>query len=542
MKFKKCAKIIVALSLLFYPSIVYAASSVDGLDLNFALLMEVFVSIHMSVFVLLPLSKIFSLENSKKVFWTLFVIRIVILLFCDFFVSTFVAVIDFISVFVGAFIIVPIAWVISGKISRKKAMEFASLAEESKPSLELKCSKCGTVLSITDNYCINCGQMVDSKIDSSDNTVSHRVLKPSDFDSMYDLSDDGTLLEFIKRQMVKLGVEEPNKLVPVNVLKRKRIYNIIFSLLLCFYISLVFFHFPVVTYVAGGIVLFIFIKLTSKYNFMRYIMKQIKARPSEKISNIIMLEKESLTKDNTSIMFFVSLVVAIVIPLVIFAKPKIFYEKTDEGYGVRFYAFGLTNFKTAEIPMYHKNEKVVSLRGNTFSNMPFLESVILPDTIKEIRGQAFKNCRSLVSVNIPNELEYLGGGAFFNATKLKEIELPDTLTFLGGEAFYGATTLEYIKLSNNLTEIRGETFEYCESLKSIVIPDKVKRIGGHAFYGDTNLSEVIISDKSSLEEIGSSAFRRCDSLYNISIPSRTYVNERAFKESPTKITKVYSRY
>ncbi|UKI28520.1 MAG: zinc ribbon domain-containing protein [Clostridium sp.] len=127
----------------------------------------------------------------------------------------------FISVFVGAFIIVPIAWVISGKISRKKAMEFASLAEESKPSLELKCSKCGTVLSITDNYCINCGQMVDSKIDSSDNTVSHRVLKPSDFDSMYDLSDDGTLLEFIKRQMVKLGVEEPNKLVPVNVFKEK---------------------------------------------------------------------------------------------------------------------------------------------------------------------------------------------------------------------------------------------------------------------------------------------------------------------------------
>ena len=39
--------------------------------------------------------------------------------------------------------------------------------------------------------------------------------------------------------------------------------------------------------------------------------------------------------------------------------------------------------------------KVVGLRGNTFSNMPFLTEVSLPDSITEIRGQAFKNCRSL---------------------------------------------------------------------------------------------------------------------------------------------------
>ncbi|UKI58371.1 MAG: leucine-rich repeat domain-containing protein [Clostridium sp.] len=45
--------------------------------------------------------------------------------------------------------------------------------------------------------------------------------------------------------------------------------------------------------------------------------------------------------------------------------------------------------------------------------MPFLESVSLPNTIKEIRGQAFKNDRKLTTVNIPSSLEYLGGGPFF---------------------------------------------------------------------------------------------------------------------------------
>ena len=168
--------------------------------------------------------------------------------------------------------------------------------------------------------------------------------------------------------------------------------------------------------------------------------------------------------------------------------------------------------------------------------MPFLEEVKLPNTIVEIRGQAFKNDRDLVSVNIPSKLEYLGGGAFYNCSSIEEIELPDTLEYLGGEAFYGATSLKKVKLSNKLTEIRGSTFENCTSLEAITIPDTVTRIGGHAFYGDYNLERVEVSPKSQLSEIGSSAFRQCDSLYNIVLPTYVKINERAFKESPTNIS------
>ena len=71
--------------------------------------MEAFISIHMSLFVLMPLSKIISKENSKRTFWILFVIRIAILLFFDLFITKGIAIIDFILVFVGAFIIIPIA-------------------------------------------------------------------------------------------------------------------------------------------------------------------------------------------------------------------------------------------------------------------------------------------------------------------------------------------------------------------------------------------------------------------------------------------------
>lgn len=548
MKFKKIVKIMLIYSLLLYPSLVhaYTVPSNGDFDIKSALFIEAFVSIHMSIFVLLPIAKAFSPVNSKKLFWILFAIRAAILLFCDFFVTTGIAIVDFISLFIGTFIIVPICYFISGKLKKREAIKFAELAAQTKPqNLELKCSKCGTTLLITDHFCTNCGEPFDAQKTISNavaKDLSQTIKKITDFDPMYLLSEEEVAEEFIRRQMANLGLEEQNKLIPNEVLKRKKILNIIFSVLLCFYITIIFFHFPLSTYIIGIIILFIFFKLSRKYNFMKYLIKQVKARPEEKISNIIMLEKSNLKTDNSRLSFVISILIAIIFPLIIFSTPKILYEKTEDGYGVRFYAFGLTNFKTATIPETHNNKKVISLRGNTFSNMPFLESVKLPDTIKEIRGQAFKNCKNLVYVNIPKELEYLGGGAFYNASKIKEIELPDTLTFLGGESFYGATSLETIKLSENLTEIRGDTFEYCSSLKSITIPDKVKRIGAHAFYEASSLSEVIISERSNLQEIGSSAFRRCYSLYNISIPSITYVNERAFKESPTNITKVYPRY
>ena len=270
---------------------------------------------------------------------------------------------------------------------------------------------------------------------------------------------------------------------------------------------------------------------------IKYLKKQIQARPNEKISNIIMNTTNTFVSDNTKPVFIIGLIAAIVSPLIIFSSPRIIYEKVDGGYAVRYYAFGLNNFKTATIPENYKNEKIVSLRGNTFSNMPLLESVILPDTITEIRGQAFKNCYKLVEINIPKNLEYLGGGAFYNAISIKKIVLPDSLTYLGGESFYNASSLEEIKLSNNLSEIRGDSFEYCTSLKSIVIPDSVTRIGGHAFYSDTSLSSVVISPNSKLMEIGSSAFRDCRSLYDITIPRDTAVNLRAFKNSPTIVKK-----
>lgn len=551
MKFSKLMKNILIMSILFLPTIVVASNGESDFPVGFALVMEAFVSIHMSVFVLKPLSEMFSKDNSKKTFWTLFSIRAIVLIFYDFFITPSIAIFDFFSVFIGAFAIVPISALITKTninsrsnqvINNTNNINISPTNTNQINGIELKCVKCNSVLKITDKFCRNCGTPFDQNnvVVSENNNSSIPIpqkekIIPSNFDSIYSLSEGMMIEEFIKKELVKAGIDNSMKLVPNDILKRKNILNTIFSLLVFVYISLIFFHFPIYTYVFGLIILFIFYKITRKYNLIKYLTKQIKERPGEKISNIVMNVKNTFVNDSSKSIFIVSILVAISLPLIIFFTPKIIYEKTNGGYAVRYYIYGLTNFKSASIQEMHNNEPVVSLRGNTFSNMPFLESVILPNTIVEIRGQAFKNCYKLKKINIPNKLEYLGGGSFYNAKSIKNIELPDTLTYLGGESFYGATSLEYVKLSNNLTEIRGDSFEYCTSLKKITIPDNVTRIGGHAFYGDSNLSEVQLTSNSKLNEIGSSAFRQCSSLYSITIPRTTYVNERAFKESPTNI-------
>ena len=270
---------------------------------------------------------------------------------------------------------------------------------------------------------------------------------------------------------------------------------------------------------------------------MKFLKKEVKSRPQEEISNIVMNVKLSFIKDSSKKVLFGGFIAVLLISSIVYFKPHILYEKSENGYTVRFYTVGITNFTSVNIPEKHNGKDIIGVRGQVFKNMYTLRTVSLPNTITEIRGQAFENDIMLKNVNIPNNLTYLGGSAFKKCRSLKTLTLPDTLSYIGGEAFKNATSLKSINLPSSLKEIRGNTFENDKNLTMIKIPDTVTRIGGHAFYGCKSLSKVELSENSKLKEIGSSAFRLCDSLKEITIPSLTSVNSRAFKESPTKVKK-----
>ena len=83
-------------------------SEFDELGLGMAIFMEAFCSIHMSVFVLYPLAGIINKNKVTQTFIILFGIRLVILIIGDIISPGLMAIIDFLSVFFGAFIVVPV--------------------------------------------------------------------------------------------------------------------------------------------------------------------------------------------------------------------------------------------------------------------------------------------------------------------------------------------------------------------------------------------------------------------------------------------------
>lgn len=158
------------------------------MELASALFMELFITIHMSVFVLWPMSRIIYPDNSKAIFITLSILRALTLIIFDFFISTSIAAFDFFMVFLGAFIIVPISSVITTKIRKKKGtykesdsiFTVKSVKQPNSPKPIAKhCPSCGLTISKKANYCPNCGVRIvkASEIKSNNSNLNSNPIK-----------------------------------------------------------------------------------------------------------------------------------------------------------------------------------------------------------------------------------------------------------------------------------------------------------------------------------------------------------------------------
>ena len=68
--------------------------------------------------------------------------------------------------------------------------------------------------------------------------------------------------------------------------------------------------------------------------------------------------------------------------------------------------------------------------------------------MKKIDGQAFEECTSLQSVRLPNGLKEIKYGCFYNCKNLRKIVIPNGVQKIGADAFAGCEKLEiYIPTS-----------------------------------------------------------------------------------------------
>ena len=302
--------------------------------------------------------------------------------------------------------------------------------------------------------------------------------------------------------------------------KRKKVLTIIFSVVTFFIICLYFFHFNItwILLLIELLNIIMYIVFMKRFDIHDYLRKQVIARPDEKISNICAAFVQEAYVPHNKSFNIICVLVALVLPLLIFNHPYTFYEKTSEGYYVRFHTIGLVGNDKVVIPKEYNGENVVGIRGNVFANIRSLKEVELPETVKVIRGKAFMNDKNLVKINLPSGLEYLGGSAFKNCESLSSIAIPKGINEINGNTFEGCSSLKSVELPETITSIHGSAFKDCTSLTSIKIPDDVTKIGGHAFEGCSQLKEVQFN--SELTIIEGYAFASCNSLTQVDLPSK----------------------
>ena len=141
------------------------------------------------------------------------------------------------------------------------------------------------------------------------------------------------------------------------------------------------------------------------------------------------------------------------------------------------------------------------LGPHSFADLDKLMTVKLPKSVKYI-DQAFNNCSQLRSVEMPENLICLG----------------DTIDYgwnMHGGVFRDCNNLEEI-IFHNCEKIGGSAFFRCNSLQEITLPKNLKHVGSSAFYNCDQLKDIILP--SEVETIGGNAFDGCYNLSSVQFP------------------------
>lgn len=124
--------------------------------------------------------------------------------------------------------------------------------------------------------------------------------------------------------------------------------------------------------------------------------------------------------------------------------------------------------------------------------------------VTKIAPYAFAYCAGLQTVTVPENIKEIGECAFLECRSLTTLILGGGITEFGDRAFSGCTHLTYLTLQYGITVIGSNAFENCRGLKKVIIPDTVTELRMRAFIGCIALEELVVG--SGIREIPHNAF------------------------------------
>lgn len=164
---------------------------------------------------------------------------------------------------------------------------------------------------------------------------------------------------------------------------------------------------------------------------------------------------------------------------------------------------------------------VQSIEAKAISNVFALESVTLPQSLRDIKNRAFSTNVKLTSVNFSEGLETINFAAFMACTALASFSLPDTLTDIDSWVFENTayyndeSNWENNVLKNNgwlleVGDISGSSYKIdddvkgiasmaffdcsAQDLKSLTLPAGLRYISSGALFGIYNVTDIYFPD------------------------------------------------
>lgn len=180
--------------------------------------------------------------------------------------------------------------------------------------------------------------------------------------------------------------------------------------------------------------------------------------------------------------------------------------------------FNVSNFR---LTRYSGTQKVVKIPDDknintigeeAFKENKYVETVIIPKTVRTIDKNAFVDCVNLKNVYFVQE---------------EPLEIPDSgLQSIMRYAFKGCINLQKIDLSNCKTiTVDRSAFEGCANLSEIVKMENIGTMHSRAFYGCTSLESI---DITGLHVAGSYVFGGCTSLKEVKTGYFTAIGANMF--------------
>ena len=145
-----------------------------------------------------------------------------------------------------------------------------------------------------------------------------------------------------------------------------------------------------------------------------------------------------------------------------------------------------------------------------------LETISIPDSVREIGECSFYNCSELSTITLPGSITEISKSAFEGCEKLQSVIFPKLLSTIGENAFKDCNSLTTIYLPKCVTEIYGWAFADCKRLESVYIHNNLKTIGEFAFHGCNCLKSFSIPNR--VTSIGDFAFQSTE-ITSFKIPA-----------------------